>query len=74
MEMATRTATFILPDGSKVTREVKDNTMHLTSVQWFADNHGYPYRAECSTCGWHSRGYVSRAAARDMADDHLLNA
>ena len=53
---ATRTATFRLPDGSTVTREVPDRTPHRVSVQWFPDNHGYPYRAECSTCGWHSRG------------------
>ena len=72
--MTTHTATFRLPDGSTVTREVPDRTPHRVSVQWFPDNHGYPYRAECSTCGWHSRGYVTRSAAGEMMTDHLLNA
>lgn len=72
--MATRTATFKMPDGTTVTREVKDTRMHACSVQWFENNHGYPYRAECSTCDWKSRGYVTREAARNMADDHLVNA
>lgn len=71
MTMVTRT--FIV-NGETITREVRDNTVHVTSVQWFENNHGYPYRAECSTCGWKSAGYVTRSAARGMADDHMINA
>jgi hypothetical protein len=72
--MATKTATFILPNGEAMTREVKDNTVHITSVQWFENNHGYPYRGECTTCGWKSRGYVNRETASEIAWDHVMNA
>lgn len=71
MTMVTRT--FIV-NGETITREVRDNTVHVTSVQWFENNHGYPYRGECSTCEWKSRGMMTRSAARDLATEHMLNA
>lgn len=45
---------------------------HVAMVNWHGDNHGYPYRATC-VCGWQSRPYVSREAARAMGDDHMVS-
>jgi hypothetical protein len=46
---------------------------HDVDVNWVPNNHGYPYRAQCS-CGWASNTYVARHAAESMADGHLSSA
>ncbi len=43
--------------------------VHVTSVGWVPNNHGYPYRAKCS-CGWQSRTYVVPRTCEESADEH----
>jgi hypothetical protein len=43
---------------------------HEISVGWVPNNHGYPFRADCS-CGWQSRTYAATHAAKAMGDDHV---
>ncbi|AER26154.1 hypothetical protein SSEA_SKINNY_161 [Mycobacterium phage Skinny] len=42
---------------------------HFFTVVWVPNNHGYPFRAECS-CGWQSATYAAEHAAEAMGADH----
>lgn len=69
--MRTKIATFTMPNGDVVKREVRDSTFHATSVKGHNSPDGF--HSKCSTCGWKSDNVETPVLAMDLGHLHTVD-